>query len=426
MKKTDGKWALLFLIISVPLIFWLTSSMEGMIPNNVMERLTLASDGKITSSKDLPDGIVPVEEYKDTLPQYVDSFRQNDEMVATTYGGSEPYSYLEKNPYLNTLYEGYIFSIQYDRARGHSYALEDVLGTKRPKAGASCLSCKTSEFETLFAENKGVAKENFEEFAAKHVSIGFTCFDCHGESPGVVKPQRVHLKNALAKNQAMKDSLPEKSLACAQCHVEYYLNPETKEVVLPWDEGVEAADMIAYYDKMDYKDFDHPTTGAHLIKIQHPETETFAGSVHASMGLDCATCHMPTVKVEGKPDMHSHHWTSPLKTAKESCLKCHSNSSEEDIIKRAEHLQAPVVEMTDEVGFALESFIKKVGQAIQAGTLKGDELEKIRTIHRHAQLYFDYVFVENSEGFHNQKKSLDNLTKAQELINEGMDLLESL
>lgn len=79
--------------------------------------------------------------------------RQFDGWKATAgdefYGGSSalPASKLETHPWLERLYAGYAFSIDYREARGHAYMLYDQgvteRVTKKPQAGA-CLHCHAS------------------------------------------------------------------------------------------------------------------------------------------------------------------------------------------------------------------------------------------------------------------------------------------
>jgi nitrite reductase (cytochrome c-552) len=379
---------------------------------------------KVVSTKDFPKDIAPVEDYKEAFPAYVASFEKNSEMKETTYGGSVQIDYLETYPYLKTFYKGYGFEKQYDRARGHIYALEDVINTKRPKAGASCLACKVSIFNKEFVEDPSVAAMDFDEYVASHDIVGFTCFDCHGDTPGVVQVNRQHLSDVL-ENNPEKEYLDGRMLACAQCHVEYYMTNDEKIVTLPWSEGLGAKEAYDYYQKIDFYDWEHELTGAKVLKAQHPETETFMGSVHQMAGADCITCHMPQTEVEGEK-ISSHHWTSPLKTPEESCLQCHKDQTAEEIVKLAESIQKPVVEKTDSVGKSLESYINDLAALIEAGNLEEDKKAELQDIQREAQFYWDYVFVENSEGFHNQKKALEYLDHSEELIKKGQDIIKNL
>ena len=60
--------------------------------------------------------------------------------IAVSMGDNEKNSYvtdyLEQDPYLTNISEGYGFAIDYGSARGHSYTLTDVAKTQRPHAKA--------------------------------------------------------------------------------------------------------------------------------------------------------------------------------------------------------------------------------------------------------------------------------------------------
>lgn len=382
-------------------------------------------ESEVVATKDFPKEIAPVEDYEEAFPAHVHSFEKNSEMEETTYGGSVPVDYLEEYPYLVTFYKGYGFEKQYDRARGHVYALEDVIDTDRPKAGASCLACKVSTFNEENIEDPATSAMDFDEFIENHPDmVGFTCFDCHGDTPGEVQINRQHLVNAIEENPE-EDYLTGDLLACAQCHVEYYMTNDEKIVTLPWTGGLGADEAFAYYEESDFYDWEHELTGAKVLKAQHPEVETYFGSVHQEAGLDCLDCHMPEVEVDGEK-ISSHHWTSPLKTPEESCLKCHSDQTAEEIVKLAESVQKPVVEKTDSVGLELEAYINDLANLIEQGNLDEDTKEELQAIQREAQFFWDYVFVENSEGFHNQEKALKYLDHSEELINKGNDLIKQL
>ena len=77
-----------------------------------------------------------------------------DNTTATAFGGSEPYSKLEKDPRLVTLFAGYPFSKDYDEERGHMNALDDVRTTERVNetTAATCYSCKSSNNPQLWDE----------------------------------------------------------------------------------------------------------------------------------------------------------------------------------------------------------------------------------------------------------------------------------
>ncbi|MDO5028055.1 MAG: ammonia-forming cytochrome c nitrite reductase subunit c552 [Bacillota bacterium] len=425
--KLKKKFSLLILLLTIFALTACGSKDQAEKENPVSENPTEAtSDGdKVVATKDFPKDIAPVEDYKEAFPAVVASFEKNSQMEATTYGGSVQVDYLAEYPYLKTFYKGYVFEHQYDRARGHVYALEDVMNTKRPKAGASCLACKVSIYNEEFVKDPSLAAMDFDQYIEAHGDIvGFTCYDCHGDTPGKVQINRKHLQDHLDANPD-PDYLRGSMLSCAQCHVEYYMTADEKIVKLPWTQGLGADEAYKYYQDLGFYDWVHELTGAKVLKAQHPETETFNGSVHQMAKLDCLACHMPRMDQDGET-IYSHHWTSPLKTPEASCLKCHSDQTAESIVKMAESIQKPVVERTDALGKDLEAYILNLADLVAMGGLDETNLEKLQDIQREAQFYWDYVFVENSEGFHNQGKALQYLDHCEQLIKEGNDLIESL
>lgn len=76
--------------------------------------------------------------YAGRFPREYASYQRNSEMTRTTYGGSEPYSKLERYPWLKDLYAGYAFSVEYNEERGHTYSVVDVTEITRKKPGATC------------------------------------------------------------------------------------------------------------------------------------------------------------------------------------------------------------------------------------------------------------------------------------------------
>lgn len=380
----------------------------------------MACTPRVQETEISPDEIMAADFWKDTYSNEYESYLKNAEMESTTFGGSVPVDYLELYPNLKTLYAGMGFSKEYLRARGHVYSLEDVIHTARPKPGASCLSCKTADYLELINEyGKAVHAMDFDEIAAQ-VTNSISCYDCHQNTPGEVVLTRSHLTEALEKVE-MDFNMGD--LVCAQCHIEYYMDPETKEVVVPWENGITLAGIEKAYDDAGYSDWIHPTTGTPLIKIQHPEFETYQGSLHSKMGLSCIDCHMPEVKNDAGELYRSHHWTSPLKNIEASCLTCHSESAEE-LVTRVEEIQQSVEDRTNEVSDIIVELIHQLETAVEGDQYTEAQLDEIRDCHRKAQLRWDFVFVENSTGFHNPEFTHQTLDEAQMYAERGLELLK--
>lgn len=365
------------------------------------------------------EDIISASEWEEEHPEIYASYLENSEMEETTYGGSVPINYLEKYPYLKVLYEGNSFSVEYLRARGHTYALEDIIHTERSKPGASCLSCKTSGFLELVEEHGEEAHAMVFEDVDKSEMETISCYDCHKNEPGVITITREHLNTAL---EGIDGEFKDGDLVCAQCHVEYYLHPETKEVIMPSVNGLTPAEMMAYYDEADYSDWVHPSSGAELLKVQHPEWETYQGSIHNNMGVTCIACHMPDMEGADGEKLPAHQWTSPLKTIEASCLGCHQDYTAESLTKRVEDLQGAVEEKMNETALLIVDLIDALKTAESDGITE-DKIVEARQLHREAQWYWDFVFVENSEGFHNNAKSHELLDLSRSLTEEALSIL---
>ena len=372
--------------------------------------------------------IKTADDWKEKYPDVYATYQANADMSETKYGGSVQVDYLEEYPNLKEFYDGYGFSKQYDRARGHTYALEDVLNTKRPKAGASCLACKSADF--VVALEKGGVDVNamdFDEFVEKNPDMStISCYDCHMNDVPSLQITRSHTQKAIEKGEIPTNADLE-TITCAQCHVEYYQDPETKEVIMPTKYGLETDDMLKYYDEIEFKDWEHPQTKAPMLKAQHPEFETFHGSVHQQAGFTCIDCHMPEVEGEDGKMVKSHHWTSPLKnkeTLENTCLSCHAGKTSDELIAWVEEVQGEVYDRTNEVSDKLKVYIDELALHIEKGDLSDEDKAKLQDIHRKAQFKWDFVFVENGEGFHNSTSAHKNLDEAEALIDEGMEILD--
>ena len=79
----------------------------------------------------------------------------------------------------------------------------------------------------------------------------------------------------------------------------------------------------------------------------------------------------------------------------------------------------------EEARKALQTGVDKLADAVAGGEYTEDELNEIRSLHRTAQWFFDYDYVENSEGAHNSALARKCLDTAEETIQEAMGLFKS-
>lgn len=380
--------------------------------------------GRVVFNKGIPPGELDPSVWGKAFPLHYRSYLKNKAMSneGTRYGGSVPRDHLAEYPEMLTLFAGYGFSKEYNEDRGHVYSLEDVLKIKRvtPKTTGSCLTCKSANVPVLIKE-KGLAYYTtpFQEIA-KEAKHPIACANCHDDQTMELKITQPPLRNALQRLGKNPDALTRqelRSLVCAQCHVEYYFKPGSMEVTFPWDKGFSPEQILQYYDEQAFQDWTHPQAGTPLLKVQHPEFENFQGSTHQSMGVTCADCHMPKVN-EGGRVITSHWWTSPLKTAKESCTGCHPQG-ENWVRERVLYTQDRTYQLLRSAGEANVAAIKAIEEAAKTPGVDEALLKEARNLHRQAQWYWDWVSAENSMGFHNPQQSLATLAKALDLARQA-------
>ncbi len=362
------------------------------------------------------DGTINANDWKEVYPDIVMSMKANADNSYIT-------DYLEQDPYLVNIYEGYGFSKDYGGARGHEYTLEDVADTQRPHPKANCLTCKSPNFAKL-VNDQGLAvyKMDFDEVLGM-MEENISCYTCHGNDAGNNgKLVVTHSYAYKALGDAMEEIDPA-VLSCGQCHIEYYFTREDNEAMMPYHDkdSMAPSEILAYYDSFDFYDWVQESTGTKMLKAQHPEMETFLGGKHAAL-LNCADCHMPIEQAEDGTIYHSHMLVSPLNssTALSLCATCHGDTDMVDFVHK---LQARVTARETEVGNMLSEFKDKLAAAVAEGKMTEEQLERVRKLHRDAQWYFDFCYVENSEGAHNSQLSFNCLDTAERKIRQGMALL---
>ena len=351
-------------------------------------------------------------------------------LIALSMGREEENSYvtdyLEQDPYLVNIYEGYGFAKDYGSARGHYYTLTDVEKTQRPHAKANCLTCKTPDMHKMI-EEQGVSVYSmpFDEVMAQ-MTQPISCYTCHGADDGnggkmVVTHQYVN--EALGENTG---EVKAASLSCGQCHIEYYFTPEDSEAMMPYHSVAEMTPetILAYYDELGFYDWEQPGTGTKMLKAQHPELETWSYGKHAAM-LSCADCHMPLAETENGVQYHDHHLVSPLnsETLLAKCAACHGSA--ENTIALVQDIQTKVTARETEVGNRLSALKDELTAAVADGKMNDEKLEIVRKLHREAQWFFDFCYVENSEGAHNSALAYRCLDTAEAKIDEARGMIAS-
>ena len=205
-------------------------------------------------------------------------------------------------------------------------------------------------------------------------------------------------------------------MVCAQCHNEYYFRGEKKLVTHPWDNGLRVEHMEAYYDAENYRDWTHKETGAAVIKAQHPEFELWSQGIHARSGVSCADCHMPYQR-EGAIKVSNHHVRSPLLNIAAACQTCH-RIPESELKARVEIVQDRNRALLDRGQDAILALITHLSDAQKAGASDA-AMAEARELQRKAQWRLDFIYAENSMGFHASQEAARILAEAIDYARQG-------
>lgn len=395
------------------------------------------------------------------FPQQYDAYLRTVDQVRTKYGGSEAVqrtptnvdprsvlarSRLESDPRLKKIWAGYAFAIDFREERGHAYMLDDQTYTERQrvvKQPGTCIHCHASVYVPYKKLGDGNLIKGFEKMnhmpyfeARKLVTHPVSCIDCHDPKdmqlritrPGFLEGIRVYKESQGIRNydvNAMATRQEMRSFVCGQCHVEYYFKGREKRLTYPWFKGLQADNILAYYDETGFKDWAHAETGAPMLKAQHPEFETWKQGIHSRAGVACADCHMPYKRV-GALKISDHHVSSPLLPGNitNACQTCH-RVPESELKARAEQIQNRVFEMRNVAMDALVEFIGELKTARIAGATD-NQLMVPRKLQRKAQFLLDFVESENSMGFHAPQESERLLFLSLDYTRQGQKAIGAL
>ena len=398
-------------------------------------------------------------------PRQYDSYRRTVDIIETKYGGSEAFQHLDRDPAWRRIFNGYAFAVDYREERGHAYMLSDQRETERVhqfKQPGACLQCHASVIPTYIAEGLKAGAPAGKEHREAQIQKGFeiicgkpftevqsqvqhpvSCIDCHDAETMNLRVSRPAFLNgirALAKSDYPTPHLPSierwrregrkgqyepnseatrqelRSMVCAQCHNEYCFKGEGKLVTHPWNNGLRVEHMEAYYNSEKYKDWTHKETGADVLKAQHPEFEMWSQGIHARSGVSCADCHMPYQR-EGAIKVSSHHVRSPLLNLAAACQTCH-RISEPELKARVEIIQDRNRALLTRGQEAIVGLIDSLASAHKGG-IAAEQLNAARELQRKAQWRLDFVYAENSMGFHASQEAARILAEAIDYARQG-------
>ncbi len=420
MKKS---WIMIILcvLVLVPMVLLTLSIKENKAEQQTINAVPTIKDFETRSA-----------EWGKYYPRQYDSYMQ-------TRKSDEISDVLKQDPALVVMWAGYAFSKDYNKPRGHYYALEDNINSLRTGAPVdaktgpmptACWTCKSPDVPRLIKRDG--EKEFFTGKWSKYgdeIVNPIGCGDCHDNKTMKLTLTREHLKRALDAEGGLKvaDATHQdmRTLVCAQCHAEYYFKKTEWEdkgekkiamvVTFPWDNGFSAENMEAYYDGINFSDWTHPLSKAPMLKAQHPGYETFKTGVHSRNNLACADCHMPYIR-EGGVKYSSHKVGSPLDNIANTCLNCHKGTEKEF----RETVERKLARKNELAKLATDVLAKAHLEAAKAWELGATEEEMKPALQdiRHGQWRWDYAVASHGAFFHAPEEILRVLGGA---INKGQD-----
>ncbi|HER10061.1 MAG TPA: ammonia-forming cytochrome c nitrite reductase [Bacteroides sp.] len=369
-------------------------------------------------------------EWGKNFPREYQSYLQTtDTSFRSKYNGSAWIDMLEVDPRMVVLWAGYSFSKDYNQARGHAYAIEDIRqilrtgGPAGPDDGPmpnTCWSCKGPDVPRVMAE-VGVAEFYSGTWASRGEEIvnPIGCADCHDPETmnlRITRPALIEAFERMGKDVTKASHQEMRSLVCAQCHVEYYFKGAGNYLTHPWDNGFKAEEMEAYYDQAQFSDWIHSMSRAPMLKAQHPGYEIYMTGIHADRGVSCADCHMPYTS-EGGMKFTDHHVRSPLDNVANSCQVCHREETEK-LIANVYQRQDQIIENRDQLERLLVRAHTEAQKAWELGATE-DEMKEILTAIRHAQWRWDYAAASHGASFHSPVEVSRTIATAIDIIQEG-------
>ncbi|MFT0846572.1 ammonia-forming cytochrome c nitrite reductase subunit c552 [Actinomycetaceae bacterium L2_0104] len=385
------------------------------------------------------------------FPVQYEAYKQTAEFTPSEHGGDlvphdvegDPRtevasSKIEEDPRLVTMWDGYAFAVDYRHARGHEYMTIDQEYTLRNvefDQPGTCLNCHAS-MPTIYDElGDGDKDAGFETLgtmslpdALEMAEHPVSCIDCHDPETmelRITRPAFERGMTALKASEGVEDydvnrdatHQEMRSYVCAQCHVEYYFDGEDKVLTFPWAKGLDIDDIWEYYQEDGHVDWTHVRTGGDILKAQHPEFDIWAQGVHAENGVGCADCHM-NYEREGAMKVTNHHITTPMADVNASCGTCHNNTGDGTLEERVTTIQDRFIESRDIAMDALVALIDDLEKAQTDGT-PTEQVELAREFQNKASFYIDYVYSENSYGFHAPDYTQRILNQATDAARKG-------
>jgi nitrite reductase (cytochrome c-552) len=275
---------------------------------------------------------------------------------------------------------------------------------KLKESGLACLSCKTGDFNELYASyGMEVFNMSYPE-AAGHTVEYWSCRTCHaGAAPQ--EGAGATLVTFTLPAARLVAELDSESAACGQCHnalCDYprYLNGKdgrTLDELDPYRYGTDAEALRKATAEDGFAPMVDEVTGDEIPYLGHPDIELFQGSNHQRLGLSCASCHMPTETATDGTTFRNHNSsTSPLnnESAMRMCLDCHAEQGVADTVAMRSFVrqrQAELGVQEDELLAGLDILQQRIATALDGAAAPAlDELDAARAAYVDARYWYSF------------------------------------
>ena len=398
---------------------WIGNSVAALL----LVSASLVSTASFAASEQKDIGDPRNEQYEENHPDQYQTWKQTSESENLEDA-------LKEDPNMVIMWAGYGFAKDYNKARGHFYAIDDVRQTLRTGAPTdansgpmpmACWSCKSPDVARVIEERgeDGYFEGKWARLGAE-ISNPIGCADCHDTQSDNFKNGEPELKitrpyverafDTIGKNFEHQSRLDKQSSVCSQCHVEYYFTGPTKGVKFPWDKGTKVEQMEEYYDGIGFKDWTHKVSKAPMLKAQHPGFETWREGIHGKNKVACVDCHMPKVTKEDGTVFTDHKVGNPFDRFDDTCAQCHTQSKEQlRGIVSTRKAQVLNMKLTAEKQIVAAHF--EAGAAWDAGATE-EEMKPILQDIRHAQWRWDYAIASHGVHMHAPEVALEVLGTA--------------
>jgi len=306
--------------------------------------------------------------------------------------------------------------------------------------GAACLSCKTYEFNELYAEyDTDIFYLPYAEITGK-VADMFSCRNCHANGNPSSGADATLVTYTTYAAEFLKSVDPQ-TAACGQCHnttcdyVRYIIQIEETmlENLDPYRYGTDA-------DALRRAGLEDGTTlypdeelGVGIPYRAHADIELFQGSHHQELGLTCVSCHMPFETNRQGVQYRSHNASgSPLNSeaAMNFCLTCHeAQGISSTIAMRAfvRERQAAIGSLEEEVADGLDELKALIIAAEQAGSANQESIKQAKECYVSATYYYTFQHagadIPGGKVAHAPDRMYGYLEQSKALIEEGLSLL---